>query len=66
MSSPNLNNATIVGCILSYISAILYAFDGNHVTDQLCKVGRYLYHRVLIHIVVLTFVLEEVDRIGKS
>ncbi|XP_068754986.1 gamma-aminobutyric acid type B receptor subunit 2-like [Montipora capricornis] len=37
MSSPNLNNATIVGCILSYISAILYAFDGNHVTDQLCK-----------------------------
>lgn len=39
MSSPNLNNLIILGCILSYASVILFAFDGNHLTTQLCKVG---------------------------
>lgn len=37
MSSPNLNNVIILGCILSYVSVILFAFDGNHLTVNLCK-----------------------------
>jgi len=37
MSSPNLNNVIIFGCILSYISVILFAFDGKHLTAELCK-----------------------------
>ena len=39
MSSPNLNNVIILGCILSYVSVILFAFDGNHLTVNLCKVS---------------------------
>lgn len=36
MSSPNLNNMIILGCILSYISVILFAFDGEHLKTELC------------------------------
>ncbi|PFX31206.1 Gamma-aminobutyric acid type B receptor subunit 2 [Stylophora pistillata] len=36
MSSPNLNNVIILGCILSYISVILFAFDGDHLKAELC------------------------------
>lgn len=38
MSSPNLNNVIILGCILSYSSVILFAFDGDYLTADLCKV----------------------------
>lgn len=37
MSSPNLNNVIILGCILSYCSVILFAFDGDYLTADLCK-----------------------------
>ncbi|XP_020620120.1 gamma-aminobutyric acid type B receptor subunit 2-like [Orbicella faveolata] len=37
MSSPNLNNVIILGCILSYSSVILFAFDGDYLTADLCK-----------------------------
>ncbi|KAL9969178.1 hypothetical protein ACROYT_G021363 [Oculina patagonica] len=37
MSSPNLNNVIILGCILSYASVILFAFDGDYLTAYLCK-----------------------------
>lgn len=42
MSSPNLNNVIILGCILSYCSVILFAFDGDYLTADLCKVCRLL------------------------
>ena len=42
MSSPNLNNVIILGCILSYSSVILFAFDGDYLTADLCKVCRLL------------------------
>lgn len=37
MTSPNLNNVIILGCILSYVSVIIFAFDGDHLTADLCK-----------------------------
>ncbi|KAJ7363717.1 hypothetical protein OS493_009880 [Desmophyllum pertusum] len=37
MSSPNLNNVIILGCILSYVSVILFALDGGYLTADLCK-----------------------------
>lgn len=42
MSSPNLNNVIILGGILSYSSVILFAFDGDYLTADLCKVCRLL------------------------
>lgn len=39
MSSPKLNNVIILGCVLSYVSVILFAFDGDYLTADLCKVG---------------------------
>ena len=38
MSSPNINNAIIVGCILAYVSAILFSVDGERLTSFVCKV----------------------------
>lgn len=43
MSSPNLNNMIILGCILSYISVILFAFDGEHLKTELCTVSSLLF-----------------------
>ncbi|KAL9969262.1 hypothetical protein ACROYT_G021458 [Oculina patagonica] len=37
MSSPNINNAIIVGCILAYISVILFSVDGERLTSFICK-----------------------------
>ncbi|KAM7452158.1 hypothetical protein ABFA07_000351 [Porites harrisoni] len=37
MSSPNINNAIIVGCFLAYCSAILFAVDGEKLTNLICK-----------------------------
>lgn len=37
MSSPNINNAIIVGCILSYISVVLFAIDGERLTSFTCN-----------------------------
>ena len=38
MSSPNINNAIIVGCILAYVSVILFSVDGERLTRFICKV----------------------------
>ena len=38
MSSPNINNAIIVGCILAYVSVILFSVDGERLTSHICKV----------------------------
>ena len=38
MSSPNINNAIIVGCILAYVSVILFSVDGERLTSFICKV----------------------------
>jgi len=37
MSSPNINNAIIVGCILTYVSVILFSVDGERLTSFICK-----------------------------
>lgn len=42
MSSPNINNAIIVGCILSYISVVLFAIDGERLTSFTCNVKSIL------------------------
>ena len=33
MSSPNLNNAIILGGVLSYLSVILFGLDGNLISN---------------------------------
>jgi len=38
MSSPNINNAIIVGCILAYVSVVLFSVDGERLTSFICKV----------------------------
>jgi len=38
MSSPNINNAIIVGCVLAYVSVILFSVDGERLTNFICKV----------------------------
>ena len=46
MSSPRLNNAIIVGCILIYISVVLFGMDNNTVAPTqyavLCQVRNSL------------------------
>ena len=42
MSSPNINNAIIVGCTLAYISVILFSVDGERLTSFICKVNNLL------------------------
>ncbi|XP_020910363.1 gamma-aminobutyric acid type B receptor subunit 1-like [Exaiptasia diaphana] len=37
MSSPNINNLIISGCILAYISVILFAIDGKHLNSFICQ-----------------------------
>jgi len=37
MSSPNINNAIIVGCALAYVSVILFSVDGEKLTSLICK-----------------------------
>jgi len=37
MSSPNINNAIIVGCVLAYVSVILFSVDGERLTNFICK-----------------------------
>lgn len=37
MSSPNINNAIIVGCILAYVSVFLFAIDGERLTSYICN-----------------------------
>lgn len=38
MSSPNINNLIIAGCIIAYLSVILFAVDGEHLTSLICEV----------------------------
>ena len=39
MSSPNLNNVIIMGCMTAYSSVILYAVDGELLTSAICRVS---------------------------
>ena len=47
MSSPNINNAIIVGCILAYVSVILFSVDGERLTSFICKVTILLQNTVV-------------------
>ncbi|XP_032234854.1 gamma-aminobutyric acid type B receptor subunit 2 isoform X1 [Nematostella vectensis] len=38
MSSPNLNNLIIVGCVLAYVSVVLFCVDGDKLSDLICQV----------------------------
>lgn len=45
MSSPNLNNIIILGCVLIYVSGILFGIDGEVASgkahERVCQV---IYH----------------------
>ena len=34
MSSPRLNNLIIVGCIMAYVSVLLFGLDGKWITSK--------------------------------
>ena len=34
MSSPNLNNIIILGCVLIYVSGVLIGIDGEHASEK--------------------------------
>ena len=33
MSSPNLNNSVLLGCMLSYLSVFLFGLDGRFISS---------------------------------
>lgn len=39
MSSPNINSTMIIGCILAYVSVILFSVDGMSLTGEICMVN---------------------------
>ena len=41
MSSPNLNNVIIAGCILIYVAGVLFGLDKEQ-ASYLCQVNAYL------------------------
>ena len=41
MSSPNLNNVIIAGCILIYVAGVLFGLDKEQ-GSYLCQVNAYL------------------------
>ncbi|XP_050299269.1 gamma-aminobutyric acid type B receptor subunit 2-like isoform X3 [Anthonomus grandis grandis] len=52
LSSPNLNNLTVIGCILVYLSVIIFAYhsftkDTGPTLDQLCLIERCECHNTL-------------------
>ena len=63
MSSPNMNNLIIVGCMLVYCNVYLMRIDpskaSTHTYRAICTVSKILYMYIFFSVLCFEFFLEE-------